>query len=204
MSASRDDALICGERGHGVTTAMAGTFFKRYRMEISVIDRSVVTRPAPDGYRLVPWEPALLEIHAQVKYRSFRDSLDAGLFACFNDEAGCLRLMRQIAARDGFLPTTTWLLCRGAPPHEPEWCGTIQGMRTPDGIGSIQNVGVVPGHRGRGLGTCLVDRALAGFAAAGVPRVYLEVTADNADAVRLYRALGFRVTKTFYKESQVV
>jgi ribosomal protein S18 acetylase RimI-like enzyme len=63
----------------------------------------------------------------------------------------------------------------------------------------IQNVGVVPGHRGLGLGRCLVERAAAGFRMHGLGRAALEVTVDNGRAMRLYQQLGFRRTRTVYK-----
>lgn len=65
----------------------------------------------------------------------------------------------------------------------------------------IQNIGVVPGHRSLGLGRCLIERSLAGFLMHGLRRVTLEVTADNARAVRLYQRLGFRRVRTVYKVS---
>ena len=54
-------------------------------------------------------------------------------------------------------------------------------------IGAIQNLGVVPEYRGQGLGRALVRQALEGFYQAGLRRAYLEVTAENSAAVRLYR-----------------
>ena len=50
-----------------------------------------------------------------------------------------------------------------------------------------------------GLGQALVRQALEGFYQAGLRRAYLEVTAENSSAVRLYRAVGFRRSKTLYK-----
>jgi len=38
-----------------------------------------------------------------------------------------------------------------------------------------------------------------GFREKGIARVYLEVTAQNVGAVRLYQRLGFRRTRTVYK-----
>src|SRR5207249_2150897 len=78
-------------------------------------------------------------------------------------------------------------------------CGTVQGVCTAVGVGAIQNLGIVPEHRGRGLGTALLLRALHGFAEVGLKRAYLEVTASNQGAIRLYRWLGFRKTRTLYK-----
>lgn len=80
-----------------------------------------------------------------------------------------------------------------------EYCGTIQGIRDISGVGAIQNFGVTPEHRGRGLGTQLMAASLAGFASAGIRRVYLEVTAQNEAAIRLYRRLGFVRVRTIYK-----
>ena len=67
----------------------------------------------------------------------------------------------------------------------------------------IQNLGVIPEHRGAGLGTQLLLRAMIGFGQAGMERVSLEVTAQNADAIRLYRRIGFRRVKTVYKAVEV-
>ena len=80
-----------------------------------------------------------------------------------------------------------------------EWCGTIQGVVDAEGNGSIQNDGVVPCLRGLGVGSCLIEQALAGFQRLGLRRAFLEVTADNKPAVRLYHRLGFRTVRTIYK-----
>jgi ribosomal protein S18 acetylase RimI-like enzyme len=64
-------------------------------------------------------------------------------------------------------------------------------------------VGVIPEHRGQGLGTVLLFQALRGFKQAGLRRAFLEVTAQNTGAVRLYERLGFKTTKTVYKAAEV-
>jgi ribosomal protein S18 acetylase RimI-like enzyme len=74
-----------------------------------------------------------------------------------------------------------------------------QGVVDRLGMGSIQNIGIVPSHRGRGLGTCLIEQTLAAFRGHGLRRASLEVTASNTRAVRLYQQLGFRKAKTVYK-----
>jgi ribosomal protein S18 acetylase RimI-like enzyme len=62
---------------------------------------------------------------------------------------------------------------------------------------------VIPEYRGLGLGWALLLKALEGFTAAGARRAFLEVTAKNELAVRLYRRLGFRSYKTIYREVEV-
>src|SRR5262249_6582804 len=115
------------------------------------------------------------------------------------DEMGCYRLMEEISEKEGFLPQATWLAAYLGDRDKPEVCGTIQGIQVSNRLGGIQNVGITPDHRRRGLGTALITAALAGFQQIGLPRVYLEVTAENDQAVRLYKRLGFQRTKTLYK-----
>jgi ribosomal protein S18 acetylase RimI-like enzyme len=50
---------------------------------------------------------------------------------------------------------------------------------------------VAPRHRGRGIGTALVEHVVAEATRRGCRRVYLEVRVDNR-ARRLYHRLGFR------------
>ena len=174
--------------------------YKRFRMEIDLAGREIAPRPLPDGYFVLPWSGSLLDAFARAKYLSFRDELDARVFPCLADFAGCKRLMREIAGKPGFLPEATWLLA-----HHPdglqqvEYCGTIQGVCDRHGFGAIQNLGVARRHRRRGLGVNLLMRSLAGFCRAGVSHVFLEVTAENDQALRLYRQVGFHTTKAVYK-----
>ncbi len=175
-------------------------YIKRYRMELDV---SRWRRPdfrLPRDYRLVAWSDALLEEHAEIKYQSFRGELDAQVFPCLGEYEGCWKLMQEIHAREGFLPEATWLAeYIGAGPRKTEYCGTIQAVRTHRQRANIQNIGVVPFHRGRSIGTALILASLGGLQYLGVPRISLEVTAENGDAVRLYKKLGFRSTRTLYK-----
>jgi ribosomal protein S18 acetylase RimI-like enzyme len=183
---------------------MTLVYFKRYRMEIDVTRLLFRPPPLPRGYSLIGWSEALLEAHAETKYRCFHHEIDAHVFPSLSDFEGCLRLMRDIAQREGFVPQATWLLCYGRD-GDPrgEFCGTIQGVRTQADVGAVQNVGILTGHRGRGLGTCLIHRSLNGFRDAGLRRVTLEVTAKNSDAIRLYRRLGFRSVRTVYRTAEV-
>jgi len=169
------------------------TYFKRFKMEIDLYDAPPV--PAlPDGYRWVAWEDSLLDVHAEVMFCSFQDEIDALVFPSLADRRGCSALMHEIRRKSGFLPQATWLLASAA-----GCCGCIQGLRECSGLGAIQNLGVTPGHRGRGLGSALLLQALHGFLRAGLGRAWLEVTAQNDGAVRLYHRLGFRRRKTLYK-----
>ncbi|MEM9701410.1 MAG: GNAT family N-acetyltransferase [Planctomycetota bacterium] len=176
-------------------------FVRRVRME-ALLSRL----PAPASlqeFRLVPWRENLIDEHAAVKRDAFAEEPDRHLFPALATSRGCRALMADIARQTLFLPEATWLAVRrGDPFGEPGGgtaVGTIQGIGGSRGIGAIQNVGVVPECRGFGLGRALVVRSLHGFAQRGYRRVYLEVTADNAPAMQLYRSVGFRPVRTLYK-----
>lgn len=186
------------------------TYFKRYRMEIDLrrppsgaADESgrLFAAALPAGCYWLPWHDALLDTHAEVKAMSFLDELDTAVFPCLATLGGCRDLMAAIRGRPNFCPQATWLVGTAADDAAlARGCvATIQGLIDPAGHGAVQNVGVLPEHRGRGIGRALMLKALAGFAAVGVRRVFLEVTARNEPAVRMYRALGFRCTRTTYR-----
>jgi ribosomal protein S18 acetylase RimI-like enzyme len=182
---------------------MGVVYFRRYRMEYDLAAPLFPEPTPPPDYSLLPWEDRLLEAHAETKYRSFKWEMDANVFPCLGARDGCRRLMTEIVRRPGFVAEATWLLAWQPPgQRKPELCGTIQGV-SDTGLGSIQNVGITPAHRGRGLGTVLLWHSLAGFKRAGIERVYLEVSADNSGACRLYERCGFRRTKVVYKASEV-
>lgn len=184
---------------------MSVTYVKRYRMEINLRGRWFDRIEVPPGYRLIPWDASLLEAHAATKYECFRGEIDANLFSCLGEYEGCFQLMEKMTHKHEFLPEATWLLeFVGEDKCRPEHCGTIQGIRSNSRYGTIQNVGITPCHRGRGLATQLLDVALAGFQQVGLRRVSLNVTAQNESAVALYRHYGFRRVKTLYRSVEVV
>ncbi len=199
-------------------------YFKRYRMEVdlrhppfgsplspraeSAFGESGLPNAGaslPAGFHWLPWRDSLCFAHAEVKALSFQDETDAIIFRCLASLGGCRELMTAIRERPGFCPQATWLVATSNA-SESDATGiagncvaTVQGVIDGEGHGGIQNVGVVPEFRGRGLGKALLLRALAGFIKCGAKRAYLEVTARNLSAVRMYRSLGFRCTKTVYR-----
>ena len=175
---------------------MAITYFKRFRMEVE-LGEWLPEPTLPDGYQWIGWNDSLLALHADIQFRCFWSELDSSVFPCLGDRQGCLRLLRQIRNKPGFLAAATWLVACGN-----DVCGTIQGVIEPRSLGSIQNLGVVPEHRGLRLGRALVLKSLAGFRQHGVNRTCLEVTAENSCAINLYRSLGFRKAKTLYRTSE--
>jgi ribosomal protein S18 acetylase RimI-like enzyme len=179
---------------------MSLQYFKRFRMEFD-LGHAFPAADLPRGFAWGAWNPAEVDRHAWVKFLSFRDEVDADVFPCLSDYTGCFRLMSDISEQTQFAAAATWLIA-----HEHDGtsldCGTIQGMAVTDALGAIQNVGVAPEFRRRGIGRALVLKSLAGFRSLGLKRVYLEVTAANYPAVELYRNIGFHITRTMYRSAE--
>lgn len=177
-------------------------YLRRYRMEFDFARSPLPLAVLPEGYGWAAWSEALVDRHASVKYASFHTEIDSHVFPSLGHARGCRRLMADISRHDRFLPEATWLIhYLGDEVYQlrPRDCATIQGIVKPRQAGSIQNVGVTPDHRGRGLGKALLLQSLHGFRQASMRRVYLDVTADNGPAVELYKAVGFRVLRTMYQ-----
>ncbi len=182
---------------------MGLTYFKRYKMEIRLDKANLEDVEIAAGFELKPWHVDLVGDHGQVKWESFRSEIDAHVFPCLGEREGCMRLMREISSRPNFIAEATWLACHHG---DDGWtpCGTVQGLMVSPREGAIQNLGVHPDFRDQGLGRALLTRALAGFRSVGCSLAQLEVTVQNASAVRLYEKMGFKRVETLFKVADVI
>jgi len=73
------------------------------------------------------------------------------------------------------------------------WCDITPMVRAVFAHRGVLGMGVLEAYRGAGIGRALIGAAIAGARARGLARVDLEVLADNARAIALYRAVGFVV-----------
>jgi len=182
---------------------MSVVYFKRFKMQIDLALVDFSTQREEIDFRFEPWSDKSLGQHALAKWDSFRLEIDANVFPCLGDRDGCRQLMRDISQRDNFVPEATWLALADIPGKPELPVGTIQGLRLDTVEGAIQNVGVVPQFRGKGLGRELLFRALAGFQGIGCLKANLEVTIHNTGAIRLYESIGFRYVETVFKVGNV-
>ena len=194
-------------RNHVVELGTMGmTYFKRYRMEFDLRGWKPDCAVLPAGYELLGFTPTLTRDHAMAKYNSFRQELDADVFPCLSQRDGCLRLMQEIASRKDFVPESTWLIRHRemavGETVQTRPIGTVQGLAQ-EGWGAIQNLGIDPAHRGKGLGSILLHQAAVGFQKVGLERMHLEVTTENTGAVRLYERLGFKRANVVYKATEI-
>jgi ribosomal protein S18 acetylase RimI-like enzyme len=71
------------------------------------------------------------------------------------------------------------------------WCDIIPNSRPIKAHCGVLGMGLLPQFRGRGLGKRLILRTLDAARAFGLTRVELSVREDNANAIALYRKIGF-------------
>lgn len=65
-----------------------------------------------------------------------------------------------------------------------------------EGQGGIFGLALLPEYRGRGYGKDLLRQSVVGLLDLGAEEVFLQVTATNENALRLYLQSGFKVTST--------
>ena len=71
--------------------------------------------------------------------------------------------------------------------------------------GHVVSVAVLEQHRGKGIGTMLVNESLKGVKMKQCGEMYLEVRCSNNDAVKLYERLGFVILqrpKSYYRDGE--
>ncbi|PDQ34386.1 MAG: hypothetical protein B5766_11825 [Candidatus Lumbricidophila eiseniae] len=92
----------------------------------------------------------------------------------------------------------------GTTPDCPALLG-YAGLRAPRGgsQADVQTIAVAPEVRGWGLGRGLMHALIAETGRRSIPELFLEVRADNAVALALYRSLGFveiSVRRRYYND----
>ena len=175
-------------------------FVKRNQMVFD-FTKTVVASPAlPTGFWFVEWSASLIEPHADILHRSFRNDSDGAVFTTFRQYDHCRHLIEMLAGSPHFLPAATLLIAYGDPNDIFEYVAIIQGLKLADDVGAIQNVAVLPEYRRQGIGRAIVLGALQGFQRAGVKRVTLEATSENLTAVNLYHRIGFTTFRVYFKE----
>ncbi len=71
--------------------------------------------------------------------------------------------------------------------------------------GHIISIATLEQHRGKGIGTRLIEQALDEMRRSSCKEAFLEVRVTNDGAIKLYRKLGFEITGTmqgYYKDGE--
>lgn len=71
--------------------------------------------------------------------------------------------------------------------------------------GHVVSVAILDDHRGRGLGTRLIELAQSEMVAKSAKECYLEVRVSNQGAIGLYQRLGYKITgklEAYYRDGE--
>lgn len=103
----------------------------------------------------------------------------------------------ELAHARGPFATRRYLVAEaGAGPSEYRGLVGYGGVAVVAGTADVQTIGVLPGHRGTGLGARLLAGLLAAATELEADEALLEVRVDNAPAQRLYERFGFEPVGT--------
>lgn len=167
----------------GVTTA-ADHLYSRYGftqqfaedvMRIDLKEAALTKVNIPVGIALKTWSSLTIPQFYQAYQEAFRDRPGFPRWSQAH-------WAEWTADDDDFLAKASLLALRGPAPVgfitcSKEW---------------INQVGVVPAERGRGLGSALVLAALQQLRNAGNRQAWLDVNVNNPEAAHLYQKLGFQ------------
>lgn len=205
-------------RGHGRRLAAAGRIIAG-RRGLPELRLWVPRRDGPEAfaravgmrYRSSLWRlrlPAGTAVASprfpdDVLARPIRPGVDEPAFVdllntSFLDHPSPLRLeiehARRVHARPEFDPSTILLVCPAGRPDYPVAFCRVKRHVNDDGrpVAEVSLIGVLPSHRGRGLGRELVRWGVEDLRRRGADDVVLSVEGENGGALRLYESLGFR------------
>lgn len=133
----------------------------------------------------------LLEI-ARIERESFPQPWPFHAFEDFLGEPGFLVAVADRTGDIGAAPVIGYVVA-----------DTVPGGKRP--VGHVKDLAVRAGWRERGIGTRLVERALAVLVATGAPQAKLEVRRSNDGAISLYQRFGFElhhVIPRYYEDGE--
>lgn len=130
----------------------------------------------------------------------------------WTDIPGLAQAERHLFAGDAWAEATWWAELAGRPRRDyvvAEVEGVLAGYAGLDLAGDtadVMTIAVCAAYRGMGLGDRLLDELVVRAGAGGAETLLLEVRADNAPALALYRRHGFEqlsVRRRYYQPGDV-
>jgi GNAT superfamily N-acetyltransferase len=172
--------------------------YDRYFMEI---DRGTIRRLSesgvPSAVRIVPWAERYMEEMAHLLAASYRGHTDSELNDQYRNVSGARQFLSNIIRFPGCGRFTQEASLLAVDSNTGRLVGMCLGSCVSEQAGHVTQVCVLPAMRGARIGYELLRQTMRQLVETEAAIVSLTVTCANADAVRLYRSLGFRVQVTF-------
>jgi ribosomal protein S18 acetylase RimI-like enzyme len=155
-----------------------------------------ITPARQDSWEMQPWQHNFEEM-AGLIVDAYRDHVDSRLNDQYSDTKGAQRFLQNIVTFPGCGVFQEQFSLRAIEPQTGLLVGALLTSEVAPGVAHITQVCVRRGWQGRGVGRRLLQETLRRMEEAGFRGVSLTVTATNANAVTLYRRLGFHTLKEF-------
>lgn len=179
---------------HEETFRAAGfKLFRRLFMELDLAQfKPSALRPSiPESLGLSTWRESDFHPAGYLIADAYDGHLDSFINDQYRSVAGSLRFLHNIVRFPGcglFDPQSSRSLTRVA---DGSLAGVLLCSRVRDDIGHVTQVCVARNQRGLGLGRLLIEECGKNLRGRGFHGLTLTVTEENANAVELYRHIGF-------------
>jgi len=167
--------------------------FRRLFMELDLTQfkPSVQAREIPQGFTIYPWRECDFQPASYLIADAYNSHLDSYINDQYRSVAGSLRFLHNIVRFPGcgiFDPAASRSVVRSV---DASLVGVLLCSRVREEVGHITQVCVAHDQRGVGLGLRLIEECAENLSRRGFRGLTLTVTEENANAVELYRRIGF-------------
>lgn len=173
------------------------TLYSREFMLLELETARLTNKPLSPGLRIERWTDRNFESCAKLIQLAYADHVDGEINDQYRSEAGGMKFLRNIVILPGcgqFLPEASFVI-RPVSGESP--VGMILTSTVAEGVGHTTQICVRPGYRGSGIGRHLMEASITALRARHFHSLSLTVTSSNANAIQLYRDLGFHTIKKF-------
>lgn len=167
--------------------------FERHFLEID-LEHAAGLPERRGALRYAGWDERRQDDSAQLIAEAYRGHVDGRINDQYRSPAGARRFLMNIIQYPGcghFLRDASYAA------YDDELAGVSLASVVGPTAGHITQICVAPRVRGSGAGYELLRRSLESMRQRGCRTASLTVTAANTEAVRLYRAAGFRTLRDF-------
>jgi ribosomal protein S18 acetylase RimI-like enzyme len=167
--------------------------FRRLFMELDLtsLKGSEQLSPLPEDLALHTWKDSDFHPAGYLIAEAYEGHLDSFINDQYRSLGGSMRFLHNIVRFPGcglFDPPASRTLERKS---NNSLAGILLCSRVREDVGHITQVCIAKDQRGKGLGSRLIEECAENLRNRGFRSLTLTVTEENANAVKLYRHLGF-------------
>ena len=190
--------MMAAEPGGSLPAAQHMRAFERNFMLLEGLSRLSLPRGrAAASAHIERWTDPFQEQAAHLIAAAYATHIDSQINDQYRSVTGARRFLYNIVQYPGCGTFTKAASLAAFEPQSGRMLGICLSSLIGPQTGHITQICVTPAAQGTGVGYDLLRRSLEALRDCGCKDASLTVTADNAEAVRLYERVGFRTTRKF-------